>query len=71
MRKYLVTFHKTVPDDTGHDHRVMQRQAIVGARSDVDAARAARAMLCKPCGVVDWQMRADTCEIVELAKHAA
>ena len=70
MREYLVTFHKTVPDDTGHDHRVLQRQAVVTARSDV-AAYAAKAMLCEACGVVDWRMRADTCEVAELTRQAA
>ncbi|CAO4139491.1 MULTISPECIES: hypothetical protein [Methylorubrum] len=71
MREYLVTFHKTVPDDTGHDHRVLQRQAVVTARSDVAAAYAAKAMLCEACGVVDWRMRADTCEVAELTRQAA
>jgi len=71
MRKYLVTFRKTVPDDGGHDHCVVQRQALVSARSDVAAAYAAKAMLCEATGVVDWRLRADTCEVVELAKHAA
>lgn len=71
MREYLVTFHKTVPDDTGHDHRVLQRQAVVTARSDVAAAYAAKAMLFEACGVVDWRMRADTCEVAELTRQAA
>ncbi|CAO4141373.1 Neuroendocrine-specific golgi family protein P55 (NESP55) [Methylorubrum thiocyanatum] len=71
MREYLVTFHKIVSDDTGHDHRVLQRQAVVTARSDVAAAFAAKAMLCEACGVIDWRMRADTCEVAELTRQAA
>lgn len=71
MREYLVTFHKTVPDDTGHDHRVLQRQAVVTARSDMAAIYAAKAMLCEADGVVDWRLRADTCEVRELGEHAA
>ena len=71
MLKYLVTFHKTVPDDTGHDHRVLQRQAVVTASSDVAAAFAAKAMFRKAAGVSDWRLRADTCEVVELAEQAA
>ncbi|MGU3340766.1 hypothetical protein ACLBXJ_22350 [Methylobacterium mesophilicum] len=71
MREYLVTFHKTVPDDTGHDHRVLQRQAVVIARSDVAAAYAAKAMLCEADGVVDWRLRADTCEVVEISELVA
>ena len=71
MREYLVTFHKTVPDDTGHDHRVLQQQTVVTARSDIAAAFAAKAKLCEACGVVDWRMRADTCEVAELTRQAA
>lgn len=71
MRAYLVTFHKVVPDDTGHDHRVLQRGTVVTAISDVSAAYAAKAMLCEADGVVDWRLRADTCEVVELSQHAA
>ncbi|MEE7462270.1 hypothetical protein MFUR16E_13710 [Methylobacterium fujisawaense] len=71
MRTYLVTFHKTVPDDTGHDHRVLQRQAVVTACSDVAAAYAAKAMLCEADRVVDWRLRADTCEVCEFGEHAA
>jgi hypothetical protein len=28
-------------------------------------------MLCEADGVVDWRLRADTCEVVELSQHAA
>ncbi|MGV7032669.1 hypothetical protein [Methylobacterium symbioticum] len=71
MHEYLVTFHKTVLDDTGYDHRVLQRQAVVHARSDVSAAFAAKAMLCEADGVIDWRLRADTCEVVDLSQRAA
>ncbi len=71
MRKFLVTFHKTLPDDTGHEHRVLQRQAVVSARSEVSASYEAKAMLCKAAGVADWRLRADTCEVVELALQMA
>ncbi|BAQ49254.1 MULTISPECIES: hypothetical protein [Methylobacterium] len=71
MRKFLVTFAKTVSDDTGHDHVVLQRRAVIAARSDVSAAYEAKAMFCRAAGVSDWRLRADTCEVVELAQHAA
>ncbi|MFC6790940.1 hypothetical protein ACFQE0_15750 [Methylobacterium komagatae] len=71
MRKFLVTFHKTLPDDTGHEHRVLQRQAVVSASSEVSASYEAKAMLCKAAGVADWRLRADTCEVVELALQMA
>ena len=71
MRTFLVTFLRTVPDDTGHDHRILQRRAIVAARSEVSAAYEAKAMFREAAGVPDWRLRADTCEVVELASHAA
>ena len=43
MRQYLVTFHKIVPDDQGHDHRILQRRALVTARSEVAALYEAKA----------------------------
>ena len=71
MRQYLITFHKIVPDDTGHDHRVLQQQIVICAQSDVSAAWQAKAMLCEQARVADWRLRADTCEIVALAHLAA
>ncbi|TGD98360.1 hypothetical protein [Methylobacterium nonmethylotrophicum] len=71
MRKFLVTFAKTVSDETGHDHVVLLRRAVIAARSDVSAAYEAKAMFCEAAGVPDWRLRADTCEVVELARHAA
>ncbi|GJD35317.1 hypothetical protein [Methylobacterium aerolatum] len=71
MREYLVTFRKTVPDDSGHDHRVLQRRAVVTACSEVAAAFAAKAMLCEADGIVDWRLRADTCEVAAIDRHAA
>ncbi|WP_244603184.1 MULTISPECIES: hypothetical protein [unclassified Methylobacterium] len=66
MRQYLVTFHKVVPDDSGHDHRALQRQTVVSARTEGAAACAAQALFCQAAGIVDWRMRADTCEVAEL-----
>ena len=71
MREYLVTFHKVVSDDTGHDRRVLQRETIVCANSDVSAAYAAKASFREAAGVVDWRMRADTCEVVEVTRPTA
>jgi len=71
MRQYLVTFHKVVPDDRGHDHRVVQRRVAVSARSEVSASYAAKAMFCQRCGIADWRLRADTFEVVELCDLAA
>lgn len=66
MRRFIVTFHKVVSDDTGHDHRITQQQTIVSALSEKSAARAAQALFCQTAGVIDWRMRADTCEVAEL-----
>ncbi len=66
MRTFIVTFHKIVPDDTGHDHRITQQQTIVSAHSEQSAACAAQALFCQAVGIIDWRMRADTCEVAEL-----
>lgn len=71
MRQYLVTFHKVVPDDSGHDHRALQHHVVVTAGSEVAAALAAKAVFCECAGVVDWRLRADTCDVVELSELAA
>ena len=67
MRRYLVTFHKVVSDDTGHDRRSLQRQVVVTAFSDATAVEVAKAMFCEATGIVDWRLRADACEVTELA----
>jgi hypothetical protein len=68
MRQYLVTFHKVVPDDSGHDHRILQHQVIVPARSEVTAACAAQALFCEAAGIVDWRLWADTCLVAQLSE---
>ena len=71
MRTFLVTFHKIIPDGRGHDHRALQRQAVVSASSGEAAADAAKALFCQTVGIVDWRLRADTCEVVGLADLSA
>ncbi|MEE7450222.1 hypothetical protein MRF4_21775 [Methylobacterium radiotolerans] len=71
MRQYLVTFHKVVPDGSGHDRRALQHHVVVAAGSEVAAATAAKAMFCDRAGIADWRLRADTCEAVELSDVAA
>ena len=71
MCKYLVTFHKVVSDDTGHERRVLQRSTVVRARSEVAALYEAKALFCEGAGIVDWRLRADTCEVVAFAERAA
>ncbi|MHB2205718.1 hypothetical protein [Methylobacterium sp. CM6257] len=71
MRTFLVTFHKVVPDGRGHDRRILQRQTLVSACSGEAATEAAKALFCEAAGIVDWRLRADTCEVVGLADLAA
>lgn len=71
MRTFLVTFHKVVPDGRGHDRRVLQGQAVLRARSEVAAQYEAKAIFCRGAGIVDWRLRADTCEIAEVTELAA
>ncbi|MHB2205292.1 hypothetical protein [Methylobacterium sp. CM6257] len=71
MRTFLVTFHKVVPDDRGHDHRVLQQQFVVPACSEDAAADSAKALFCEAAGIINWRLRADTCKVIELAELAA
>lgn len=66
MRTFLVTFHKIVPDGRGRDRRVLQRQVVVSACS----GEAAKTLFCEATGIVDWRLRADTCEFVGLSELA-
>ncbi|KQS81829.1 MULTISPECIES: hypothetical protein [Methylobacterium] len=70
MRLYRVTFYKTVADDTGHEHRVRQRAILVRAPSEVSAVWQAKALLCAGARVVDWRLRADSCEVAALPAAA-
>ena len=67
MRTFLVTFHKIVSDGRGCDHRVLQQQTVVSASYGEAAADAAKTMFCQAASIVDWRLRADTCEVIELA----
>jgi hypothetical protein len=67
MRTFLVTFHKVVSDGRGRDHRALQRQAVVPASHGEAAAEAAKVLFCQAASIVDWRLRADTCEVIELA----
>lgn len=71
MRMYLVTFHKVVLNDTGHDRSVRQRQAIVWAHSKISAAYKSQALFGKATGMVDWRLQANTCEVAEFTDFAA
>ncbi|KMO41786.1 neuroendocrine-specific golgi family protein P55 (NESP55) [Methylobacterium tarhaniae] len=71
MREYLVTFHKVVSDDIGHDRRVLQQQAVVSAPCPVTALAMAKIHFCETAGIVDWRLRADSCEVVALTERAA
>lgn len=71
MRNYLVTFSKAVLDGAGHDRRVVQQQAVIQSLSELSAAWEAKALFCSVAGIVDWRMRADTCEVAEIADVAA
>jgi len=71
MRMFLVRFHKTVSDGRGHDHRVLQRQVLVRATTDVAALWDAKARFCRALGISDWRFRADGCDLAEVPAIAA
>lgn len=71
MRQFLVTFHKVVSDDTGHDRRARQHQVIVPATSEDSALAAGQALFCEAAGIVDWRLGADGCEAAEVQEELA
>ncbi len=71
MREYLATFHKVVPDDLGHDRRVVQWQSVVSASCELSALALAQARFCEDAGLADWRLRADSCDVVVMACEAA
>jgi hypothetical protein len=71
VRTFLVTFHKVVPDGRGRDRCVLQQQTVVSACSGEAAVDAAKALFCEAAGIIDWRLRADTCEVVGLSDLAA
>ncbi|MGH1572856.1 hypothetical protein ACRAWG_21975 [Methylobacterium sp. P31] len=71
MRAYLVTFYKIVCDNAGRDHRVPQGKILIRAPSDVSAEWQAKALLCERARVVDWRLRADSCEVAIVRDAAA
>ncbi len=71
MCEYLVTFHKVVLDDTGHDRRVLQQQAVVSAPCEAAALAVAKTHFCEAAGIIDWRLRADSCDVAVLTDRAA
>ncbi|MER2265310.1 hypothetical protein [Methylobacterium oxalidis] len=69
MRLFLVTFHKLVSDDTGHERSALQHQTVIPATSMVSALSAGQAMFCEAEGIVDWRLRADACEASEVLEE--
>lgn len=71
MRTYSVTFYTTAADETGHKHRVAQGTMVIRAYSDVSAEWQAKALLCERARIIDWRLRADSCETTALSDLAA
>ncbi|MGP9822084.1 hypothetical protein ACTZWW_18850 [Salinarimonas sp. NSM] len=58
MPRWRVTFYKTISDDTGHDHRTVQKELTVDA-DDGEAAVAEAERLYALAEGCDWRLRAD------------
>ncbi|WP_372426910.1 hypothetical protein [Salinarimonas chemoclinalis] len=58
MPRWRVTFYKTISDDTGHEHRAVQKEITVLA-DDRDAAVEEAARLYVLAEGCDWRLRAD------------
>jgi hypothetical protein len=66
---FLVTFHKLVSDDTGHERRALQHEVLVPATSSDAAIAAGQTVFCEANGVVDWRLRADACDAAEVQEE--
>jgi hypothetical protein len=71
MKMFLVTFHKLVSDDTGHERSALQHQTLILSTSEASALSAGQAMFCEAEGIVDWRLRADACEASEVLEQVA
>ncbi|POR42410.1 hypothetical protein [Methylobacterium sp. V23] len=69
MRMFVVTFHKQVSDDTGHERRALQHQVVVPAPSSESAITAGQTLFCEANGLVDWRLRADACDAAEVQEE--
>ncbi|WP_419951657.1 hypothetical protein [Methylobacterium sp.] len=69
MRQFLITFHKVVSDDTGHERSARQHQVLIPATSEASAVAAGQALFCEASGIVDWRIRADACEAAEVQEE--
>ncbi|WP_029031085.1 hypothetical protein [Salinarimonas rosea] len=58
MPRWCVTFYKTISDDTGHEHRAVQKELTVLAE-DRDAAIEEAERLYVLAERCDWRLRAD------------
>ncbi len=63
MRKYCVKFMKNIPDDTGHEHSMCQREFEIEAGSEAEAIEQAKALFSTAEHSGDWSLRADTIEV--------
>ena len=69
MKLFLVTFHKQVSDDTGHERHALQHQALILTTSMASALSVGQAMFCEAQGIADWRLRADACEASEVLEE--
>ncbi len=63
MPKYCVKFLKNIPDATGHEHPMCQREFEVEAESEADAMAQAKALFSTAEKSGDWSLRADKIEV--------
>ena len=69
MKLFLVTFHKQVSDDTGHERSSLQHQALIHSTSKASALLVGQTKFCEAEGIADWRLRADACEASEVLEE--
>lgn len=65
MRRYIVTFFKTVTDGYGHDREIRQRAIEVSAVDKHAARSKGLAEFCRLERLTDWSHHADRYEITD------
>jgi len=63
MQRFRVKFLKKVPDATGHEHKMCQREFEVDAENEADAIQKAKTLFSSAEHSGDWSLRADAIEV--------
>jgi hypothetical protein len=66
MPHFRVKFLKNIPDATGHEHKMCQREFDIEADTEAAAVEEAKAMFSTAEHSGEWSLRADSIEVETL-----